>query len=809
MNFVENKKERTILWFDQISNDDGEFVGSKNALLGELYNFAVPLGIRVPNGFSITVHAYRLFLHETGLAGRIRGLLDGLDIKNSSDLEVRGRRIREACVETQFPAALEADIRQAYRDLSNAYGVSDVDSAVLSSAGAEDVAGALLADGCRTVLNVAGADVLVDTARKIFASLFTDHAISCRVEAGVDHLSGALSVGVQKMVRSDLGCSGSMVTLDTKTGFRDVVEIDSLWGLGETDTTEKGSPDTFLVWKPGVKEGYRSLIKKEWGEKRSKTVCQKGSTRTKEVTVSIKERKRFTLTDDEVLLLAQGGMAIERHYSDRSGRATPMNIKWAKDGITGELFIVRAYPEPAHREREGFEIIEYNLAEKGEVFVEGISIGTKIATGVARVILSPRKLASFKEGEILVTENTDPEWEPIMKKAAGIITEHGGRTSHAAIVACALSIPAVVGVHGVIAKIKPGTEITVDTSSGGLGRVYRGALSFEKKIHERNRLSPTRTPVGLTMDNPQRAFACSFLPHHGVGLLRTEFISASHIKVHPLALTHYKTIKDQKLKRQISALTEGYDDKQEFFVTKLSEGIATIGAAFAPYPVYVRFSDFTTNEYRGLLGGTLFETREENPVMGQRGVSRYTDPRFEAAFRLEVAAIKRARDVFGVRNLEVLVPFCRTPQEGRRVIEIMRDAGLAHDASGTRIHVVCETPAHVLRADEFLDMFDGFLIDPGRLAQFSLGLDQDLSVALCGVGAYGPSISALVAQGIEVCKRRGKYVGFCAGMAPIDPEVLRLLVAQKVDLISVTPDRLAGLLDSVANEESTQEHGEV
>ncbi|OHA82438.1 MAG: phosphoenolpyruvate synthase [Candidatus Yonathbacteria bacterium RIFCSPHIGHO2_01_FULL_51_10] len=801
MNFIENKDTQNILWFDQISNDDVAFVGGKNASLGEMYNFLTPLGIRIPNGFAITAHAYRTFVHESGLSERIRGFLEGLDTNDIKDLQERGKNIRAAFLEVEIPKKMEEDIRRAYRDLSKGYKMEKVDTAVRSSATAEDLPGASFAGEHETFLNIAGEDEVLAAVRKAFASLFTDRAISYRVDKGFDHFSIALSVGVQKMVRSDLGCSGVMFTLDTETGFRNVVEISSSWGLGEMIVQGKVTPDEFLVFKPALRNGYRPIIKRALGEKKTKMIYQKGANPVREVTVGIKERKRFTLTEDEVLTLARWGMMIEEHYSKRAAKDVPMDMEWAKDGATGELFIVQARPETVQAERNQFELTEYKLKEEGEVLIEGISVGTKIVSGKTRTILSPRKLASFKDGEILVTEITDPDWEPIMKRASAIITEKGGRTSHAAIVSRELGIPAVIGAAGAINKLKPGTEVTVDTSSGSVGRVYRGKLAWEKNTYNVEAPPQTAPSVSLNVGNPEEAFVHSFLPHKGVGLAREEFIIASHIKVHPLALINYKSIKDAKLKRQIAALTEGYEDKTEFYIEKLAQGIATIGAAFSPYQVIVRFSDFKTNEYRALLGGALYEPEEENPMIGWRGASRYAHPNFEAAFRLECKAVKRVREVFGIANVQVMVPFCRTPEEGKRVLEVMESEGLVRGQNDLKVYVMCEIPTNVLRADEFLDIFDGFSIGSNDLAQLTLGLDRDSALVAPISNENDPAVKALVTQAIAACKRRGKYIGFC-GQAPSDyPDFLRFLITQHIDSVSLNPDSLIPMLFEVAKEE--------
>lgn len=810
MNFVENKHERMILWFDQISYDDGEFVGAKNASIGGLYNFAIPLGIRVPNGFTLTARACRMFLHETGLAERVRALL-GTDKENDADVYERGKRVREACMSTLFPAAVEAEIRQAYRDLSHAYHGEEICSEVFSSRviGADE--GESRGAEGDVVRVVVGADALLVALREVIAAQLSLLVIASRTWVeGDDLLSGGISAGIRKMVRADRACSGR-VAFGEGVGSRDFIEVMSVWGAGGEAIQKDAEPDRFLAWRPGIEKGYHSIIKKTCGEKRLKAVSPRGSIQEKKVTVSLKERKRFTLTDDEATTLVFWGAQIEKHSLERGDRGASVEILWAKDGATGELFVLYARAGTLQEEypkQDSAQFTIYTPVSGGEVLAKGVSVGNKIAVGTARVILSPRKLASFKEGDILITEATDPDWEPIIKKASGIVVEHGGRTSHTAVVARALGIPAIIGAEGAIAKIKPGIGITMDTT-GDTGLVYRGVLPFEKKEYEWSTLPPPQTAVGFIMDNPARAFEYRSLPHRGAGILQEEFIIASHIKIHPLALVHYKTIKDQKLKRTISTLTEGYTDKQDFFVTKLAEGIAMIGAAFAPHPVCVRFSDFTSNEYQSLLGGALFETKEENPAIGWRGATRYGDPRFEAAFRLECSAIKRARDVLGVQTLEALVPFCRTPKEGRRVVEIMRDAGLAQGAGGIRIHMVCETPAHIERLDEYLDIFDGYSIDIDNVAQLVFGVDQNSLYAIRDPREYDASVGALIRRGVEGCKRHGKYVGVFADAFPTGSEILKVLSSQNVDVISVTPEALPRLLKEVFNEESTQKSGAV
>lgn len=798
----EDKAQRLILWFDQVTNADTALVGGKNASLGEMYTRLVPEGVNVPNGFAVTAHAYRVFLDGTNLRKIIQNELSGFDARDVRALARKGSLIRKAFLKEEFPPILVEEIKKAYRDLSGAYQAKDVDVAVRSSATAEDLPGASFAGEHETFLNISGERALMTAVRAAMASLFTDRAISYRIDKGFDHLSVSLSVGVQKMVRSDKACSGVMFTLDTETGFPNVVEINASWGLGEMVVQGKVTPDEFIVFKPTLAEGYAPIIRRQLGAKRDKMIyASYGSNPVKEIKTTPKERSRFTLSDEEVLRLARWGVTIESHYSRVAGRNMPMDIEWAKDGNTGDLFIVQARPETVQSEKKKFEIRRYTLQEKGEVIVEGIPVGAKIATGKARILLSTKDLSSFKDGEILVTEITDPDWEPIMKKAAAIITEKGGRTSHAAIVSRELGIPAVIGAQGSTHAIKTGTEITTDCSSGDKGVVYKGRLKWTEKAYNLDTLPRIKTHLALNIGSPEGAFVHGLLPHHGVGLAREEFIIASHIGVHPLALIHYDKIKNVQLKQKIDKITEGYKDKKEFYIERLSLGIGQIAAAFWPHQVIVRFSDFKTNEYRSLIGGDMYEPHEENPMLGWRGAARYAHEDFRLAFRLECEAVKRVRERFGLKNLATMVPFCRTPDEGRRVVRLMKEFGLTRGENGLRVYMMCEIPTNVLRADEFLDIFDGFSIGSNDLAQTTLGLDRDSSIVAGISNENDPAVRSLVATAISACKKRGKYIGFC-GQAPSDyPEFLRFLVEQELDAISLNPDVLLPMMSEVAEEE--------
>ena len=801
-----DKSTQNILWFDQLNNDDVAYVGGKNASLGEMYSLLTLKGIRIPNGFAVTSRAYREFIKETGLDKLIEKTLTGLDISDIKALQRSGKKIRDAFLKVELKGGIVEDIKEAYLDLSKSYGTDMVDVAVRSSATAEDLPGASFAGEHDTYLNVRGGDDVVMMVRSAMASLFTDRAISYRVDKGFSHFDVALSVGVQKMVRSDLASSGVMFTIDTETGFKDVIQISSSWGLGEMVVQGKVTPDEYLVFKPTL-QSHNPIIKRSLGAKKLQMVYTKrGPVPVREIIVPPAQRKMFTLTNDEVLLLARWGALIEEHYSKRVGHPMPMDMEWAKDGETGDLFIVQARPETVQAEKKGFVREEYKLLEDGgELVTKGISVGVKIVTGTARVILSTEKLDTFQKGEILVTEITDPDWEPIMKISAAIITEKGGRTSHAAIVSRELGIPAVIGTDNALDKIKTGDVLTVDCSSGVVGRVYAGEKKFEMTSYDITEIPKTKTPLYLNVGSPEGAFMHSFLPAHGVGLAREEFIIASQIRVHPLALLNYDTLKDNKLKVKIDELTKGYPTKKEYYVSKLAEGIAQIGAAFYPGQVIVRFSDFKTNEYSTLLGGSEYEPSEENPMLGWRGASRYYHPDFKPAFGLECEAIKRVREDFGLTNVQVMVPFCRTPEEGQRVIDVMAEFGLNKAEGGLQVYVMCEIPTNVIRADAFLDVFDGFSIGSNDLTQLTLGMDRDSQLVAPISNENDPAVRDSVARAIRACKARGKYIGFC-GQAPSDyKDFLRFLISEGIDAVSLNPDAIVAMTFEVAEEEKKME----
>jgi len=805
---MENKDKKFIFWFDQVNNDDVALVGGKNASLGEMYSTLTSKGIRVPNGFVVTAYAYRYFIEKEGLTSFIEETLKDLDTHNITELQKKGKAIRDKIIKSNIPKEIEVEIIEAYKNLSNAYQMKEVDTAVRSSATAEDLPGASFAGEHETYLNVVGGEKVIDAVKRAMASLWNDRAISYRVDKGFNHFDVALSVGVQKMARSDKASSGVMFTLDTESGFRDVVEIDASWGLGEMVVQGKVTPDAYLVFKPTLEQGFPAIIKKTIGSKENKMIYASTSSAqaspVKEVKVDQKDRDSFVLTNEEILILARWGVEIEKHYSERNAKATPMDIEWAKDGVSGELFIVQARPETVQSEKKHLNITEYSLTTTEEPLVTGIAVGTKIASGKVRAITSVAKLNEFKKGEILVTEITDPDWEPIMKIASAIITEKGGRTSHAAIVSRELGIPAVIGTKNALTKLKTGETVTVDTSSGTDGYVYEGKLEWTEKVHDISNIPDTKTKICMNIGSPEGAFMYSFIPNKGVGLAREEFIIASSIRVHPNALLNFDKIKSKTLKDKIEKTTLGYDDKVQFYVDKLAEGISQIGAAFYPNDVIMRFSDFKTNEYATLLGGEEYEPKEENPMLGWRGASRYYHPDFAEAFKLECRAIKKIRDDFGLKNIVTMIPFCRTPKEGRRVLEIMESEGLRKGEDGFKVYVMCEIPANVLRADEFLDIFDGFSIGSNDLTQLTLGLDRDSAIVAPISNENDPAVKTLIAMAIKKCRERGKYIGFC-GQAPSDyPDFTKFLVQNNIEAISLNPDSVIPMILTTAEEEKKQ-----
>ncbi|MEK7585402.1 MAG: phosphoenolpyruvate synthase [Patescibacteria group bacterium] len=800
---TEDKKQALVLWLEEVGIDDVALVGGKNASLGEMIRELGGQGVKVPSGFVVTATAYTHFLAATGLDKKILELLTPLDTKDLRQLAKIGKAVRREILAAEFPPDLLAAINERYAKMEERYG-KDVDVAVRSSATAEDLPGASFAGEHDTYLGIRGAPDVTRAVRSAMASLFTDRAISYRVDKGFDHMKVALSVTIQHMVRSDLGASGVMFTVDTESGFKDLLIINGSWGLGEMIVQGEVSPDEFFVYKPKLNQNFVPIIDKRLGVKARKMVYsfgRKGIRPVKIIATKGKEKTTFVLNNEEVLTLARWGVIIENHYTAKHGKWTPMDLEWAKDGKTGELFIVQARPETIQAAKDFSKLKEYRLEETGKALVSGVSVGTAVATGKARVILDAKHIGRFQAGEILVTDMTDPDWEPIMKIAAGIVTDKGGRTSHAAIVSRELGIPAVVGTEKATKRIKTGDLVTIDTT-GSSGYIYSGALKFSVVEHDMKAVPQVKTKVMVNIATPDIAFEKSFLPVAGVGLAREEFIIASEIGLHPLALLNYATL-EKDLREKIDKRMLGWEDPLAFYVDKLAYGIGKIAAAFHPRPIIVRFSDFKTNEYRTLLGGEAYEPAEENPMIGWRGASRYYDPKFREAFALECRAVKQVRAEMGLDNVIPMVPFCRTLGEARQVLEILTREGLRSDAAKTPVYMMCEIPSNVLLAEEFLDLFDGFSIGSNDLTQLTLGLDRDAGV-LSGIGNENdPAVKKLISEVIKICRRRGKYIGIC-GQAPSDyPDFLRFLVREGIESISLNADSVIKMIGEISSEEAT------
>ncbi|HYM69413.1 MAG TPA: phosphoenolpyruvate synthase [bacterium] len=778
---------RWVRWFDEVGIDDVPLVGGKNASLGEMLRELRSAGVRVPGGFALTAEAFREVLRANGLETRIYEILAGLKPGEVDALKAASRRIRDLVLGATYPETVRAQLTEAYRELSRKEGTVDLDVAVRSSATAEDLPTASFAGQQESYLEVHGEAALLDSVKKCFASLFTPRAISYRQDMGFDHAKVALSVGVQKMVRADEAASGVIFTLDTESGFRDVVLITSIWGFGENIVQGRVGPDEFYVHKPTLRQGFKPVLWRKLGAKELRLVYDEAGHRLQNVPVAPERRATFSISDEEVLQLARWAVAIEEHYSRKRHEALPMDIEWAKDGQTGELFIVQARPETVHSQKKGPVVRTYRLRETGKVLAEGLAVGEAIAVGKARVIESPQGMDAFQPGELLITHITDPDWEPIMKIAGAIVTERGGRTSHAAIVARELGVPAIVGASGATQAIRTGQAVTVCCAEGEVGRVYEGTLQHDVQEVDPTTLGRSRTKIMMNVGTPEQAFGTARIPNDGVGLARMEFIFASWVRVHPLALTRYATL-PVKIRREVDALTAGYSDKREYFIDKLSQGIGTIAAAFWPNPVILRFSDFKTNEYAHLIGGAQFEPHEENPMLGWRGASRYYHPDYKEGFMLEVAAVRRVREVFGLKNLKVMVPFCRTPEEGRRVLEVMREGGLVRGEDGLEVYVMAELPSNVTLAEEFAEVFDGFSIGSNDLTQLTLGVDRDSDRVAALFDERNEAVKRACAELIAKARRAGRKVGIC-GQAPSDyPEFAAFLVEQGIDSISLNPD---------------------
>jgi pyruvate,water dikinase len=788
--------------FLEIGLQDVGLVGGKTASLGELYSTLASEGVAVPNGFAITADAYRDALSQPGVADELHRLLDGLDKRKIKRLAAIAAKAREVVYRATDTAPLREQILEAYRRLEREAGAG-VAVAVRSSATAEDLPTASFAGQHESFLNVRGPKDLFEACRRCFASIFTDRAISYRIDNGFDHFKVFLSVAVMKMVRSDIGASGVIFTLDTESGFRDVVFVTGCYGLGETIVQGEVDPDEFYVHKPTLSQGFRCVLRRRLGAKQIRMVYGKrgGSHATLTRNVPDAERRKFCISDAEVLNLADFAVRIEAHYSKHAGTAMPMDIEWARDGSDGKLYIIQARPETVASQRSPDVYETYALRGRAPVIVTGRAVGEKIASGRTRRIAGARDLAAFKAGEILVAPATSPDWEPVMKIAAGVITDTGGRTCHAAIVARELGIPAVVGATHATDKHKTGTSVTISCAEGDIGSVYQGTVAFDVTRTPLSELSQPRTPIMVNVGTPEMAFRVAMQPQAGVGLARMEFIISEHIGVHPMALLKPDKIASAKARAAIARLVQGYKTPADFFIERLSEGVGTIAAAFYPKPVIVRLSDFKTNEYASLLGGEAFEPKEENPMLGFRGASRYSHPAYAEGFALECAALRRVREKMGLSNLRVMVPFCRTVEEGRRVIATMAANGLKRGEGGLEIYVMCEIPNNVIQIDAFSELFDGFSIGSNDLTQLTLGVDRDSDIVAFDFDERDPGMLEMFRQAVVGAKRNGRHVGIC-GEAPANyPEIARYLTGLGIDSISVNPASVFRTMAAVAEAE--------
>lgn len=787
--------EAFILWFDEIGIDDVALVGGKNASLGEMYQKLTDKGVAVPHGFAITAYAYRYLLETAGIAKTIEEALSGLDTHDLKNLQARGEKARNIIRHAEFPDDLRQAIIDAYKKMEEEYG-ENAAVAVRSSATAEDLPDASFAGQQETYLNISGYDDLIDNCRKCFASLFTNRAISYRHDKGFGQFDVYLSITVQKMVRSDSASAGVIFSIDTESGFEDAVFLTGAWGLGETVVQGAVNPDEFYVFKPTLKQGKKPIVSKRVGSKELKMIYnddQSDGEPVKIVKTTEAERLAYVITDDEILQLAKWACIIEDHY-DKA-----MDIEWAKDGDgvkvgTGELFIVQARPETVHSQISKQVMETYVLKESGRVVVEGLAVGTKIGQGKANVIDNVVDIHSFKAGEVLVTDMTDPDWEPIMKIAAAIVTNRGGRTCHAAIISRELGIPCVIGTGDGSKLVQSGQEITVSSAEGETGYVYDGLLDFEIERVDLGDVPQTKTKIMMNLAIPEKAFTECQIPNDGVGLAREEFIINSHIGLHPLALYNYEELKksddpvQQEIVKKIDEKTGAYTDKKQFFIDKVAEGVGRIAAGFYPKDVIVRLSDFKSNEYANLVGGALYEPKEENPMIGWRGASRYYDPKYRPAFELECQGLLKARNEMGLNNIKLMVPFCRTPAEGRKVIEVLKECGLVQGEQGLEIYVMCEVPSNVISADAFADIFDGFSIGSNDLTQLTYGLDRDSGLIAGIADERDQAVKDMIRMVIKTAKRRGKKIGIC-GQGPSDfPEFATFLVECGIDSMSLIPD---------------------
>ncbi len=780
-----DQSKKIILRFDEINNEDVLLVGGKNASLGEMYQKLVPSGINIPNGFALTSHAYVLFLKSNNLTAKIEKILKTLDTSDIKDLSEKGLKIRQLILQGQFPEEVKQEIGDAYKKLSREYKSDATDVAVRSSATSEDLPTASFAGQQESYLNIKGEYQLIETCKKCIASLFTNRAISYREDKGFDHMKTALSVGVQKMVRSDEASAGVMFTIDTESGFENVILINSAWGLGENVVKGRITPDEFLVFKPTMEKDFNPIISKELGSKDLRMIYSlEGTKTTKNTKVSDTDQNKFSLTDEEIIQLAKWGKQIEDHYK------MPMDIEWAKDGKLKKLYIVQARPETVHTQRKKNIYEEYQIKKRSKVLIIGTAIGFKIGEGVVQHIKDATQISKFKDGNVLVTEMTDPDWEPIMKKAGAIVTDLGGKTCHAAIVSRELGIPCIVGTKegtGILPKHK---QVTVSCAEGDEGKVYEGKIDYKLKKTDLKKVPKIKTKVMMNLGNPSLAFEYSDIPNDGVGLARQEFIISNHIKIHPNAFIYPNKIKDSEIKDRIREQIRGYKSGKEFYITKLSQGIAKIAAAFYPKDVIVRLSDFKTSEYANLLGGKYFEPQENNPMIGYRGASRYYNEKFKEAFGLECQALKKAREEYGLTNIKIMVPFCRTVEEGKKVLNLMKKHGLKRGKKDLEILVMCEIPSNVILAKEFSKIFDGFSIGTNDLTQLVLGLDRDSELVSDIYDERNQAVKRMVKTILKIAHKNDRTVGIC-GEAPSNyPSFAKFLVDNKIDSMSLEPDSI-------------------
>ena len=787
--------------FKDIRIDDVPLVGGKNASLGELYSVLSAQGVRVPNGFALTAQSYRDALTSANAWAPLHQILDAVDKTRIKDLAKRAAEARAIVYKATGTAQIRQEVAAAYRELEDEYGPSPA-VAVRSSATAEDLPTASFAGQHESFLNVRGVNAVFEACRRCFASIFTDRAISYRIDNGFDHFKVALSVGVMKMVRADAASSGVIFTLDTESGFRDVVFITGVYGLGENIVQGTVDPDEFYVHKPTFRLGHRAVLSRSLGRKHLRMIYAGGKGGTKNVSVPASQREAFCLSDAEVLNLADYAIKIEDHYSAHAGHPMPMDIEWAKDADDGRLYVIQARPETVASRRVPTALESHSLKGQSRVLATGRAVGEKIATGKTRIVADARSLAAFQPGEVLVAEATSPDWEPVMKTASGIVTERGGRTCHAAIVARELGVPAVVGAAGAKHALKTGTSVTVSCAEGDIGRVYEGRLPFEIKRIDTRQLKRPRTAIMLNLGNPELAFRTAMMPNDGVGLARMEFIISEHVRVHPMALAHPERVKSARTRKDIQNLARNYSRPQDYFIEKLSEGVGTIAAAFYPKPVIVRLSDFKTNEYAQLLGGEGFEPKEENPMLGFRGAARYAHPAYADGFALECAALRRVREDMGLTNLCVMVPFCRRVEEARRVIDAMAGHGLKRGENGLELYVMCEIPNNVILIDAFSELFDGFSIGSNDLTQLTLGVDRDSEIVAFDFDERDPGMLEMLRLAVVGAKRNHRHIGIC-GEAPANyPEIARYLTALGIDSISVNPSSILRTMEAVSEAEA-------